>query len=209
MAAELSVKLPVALRSVRVALFGGSFNPPHQGHVLAAVHVLSTGMVDRVLVVPVFEHALSKSLLPYEERMGMAQAAFDWIPGVEVSAIEGQLGAPSRTLTTLTALLEKQPTWAMRLMVGSDILGELHRWHAFDDIERLAPPLVLARAGDPNANPGACTLPEVSSTEIRRLLEARRGDRGTSEPTERLTNLVPARVLKWIEERNLYCESNR
>lgn len=190
--------------ATRVALFGGSFNPPHQGHVLAAVHVLSAGLVDQVLVVPVFEHALSKQLLPYEERLGMARAAFDWIPRVEVSEIESQLGAPSRTLCTLQALLKQQPDWTMRLMVGSDILGELHRWQAFEQIEVLAPPLVLARAGDAHASARHCALPEVSSTEIRELLKGGGLTQPRGAAMARLRELVPARVLEWIAERKLY-----
>ena len=80
----------------RVALFGGSFNPPHMGHVLAVAYVLGVGLVDRVLVVPVFEHALGKQLVPFQHRLEMARRAFGWLPRVEVSTIEEQLGAKAQ-----------------------------------------------------------------------------------------------------------------
>jgi nicotinate-nucleotide adenylyltransferase len=188
------------MSSTPVALFGGSFNPPHIGHVLAAAYVLSTGAVERVVAVPVFEHALRKHLEPFEHRVEMARRAFGLLPGVEVSEIEAELGAPSRTLSTILALELKHPDWALRLMVGSDILTEIHQWHAFDEIERRAPPLVLARAG---ANPsGALSLlPEVSSTEVRALLA--RGGVG-QEPDAQLRTLVPRAVLDYVREHVLY-----
>jgi nicotinate-nucleotide adenylyltransferase len=184
-----------------VALFGGSFNPPHIGHVLAAAYVLSAGLAERVVVVPVFEHALRKQLAPFEHRVEMARRAFGWLPHVEVSAIEAQLGAPSRTLSTIAALEAAHPDWALRLMVGSDILNEIHQWHAFDEIERRAPPLVLARAGAGNGGTGPSLLPEVSSTEVRELLA--RGD-----ATGEVAALLPRSVLEYVREQRLYGASS-
>jgi nicotinate-nucleotide adenylyltransferase len=186
--------------STPVALFGGSFNPPHIGHVLAAAYVLSTGVVERVVAVPVFEHALRKHLEPYEHRVEMARRAFCLLRGVEVSEIEAELGAPSRTLSTILALEVKHPDWALRLMVGSDILTEIHQWHAFDEIERRAPPLVLARAGA-NTSGAPSFLPEVSSTEVRALLA--RAAVGQA-PDAQLRALVPSAVLDYVREHLLY-----
>lgn len=188
------------MASTPVALFGGSFNPPHIGHVLAAAYVLSTAVVERVVAVPVFEHALRKHLEPYEHRVEMTRRAFALLPGVEVSEIEAELGAPSRTLSTILALEARHPDWALRLMVGSDILSEIHQWHAFDEIERRAPPLVLARAGA-SATVGPSLLPEVSSTEVRTLLaQSGAGD----ERAAQLRALVPHAVLDYVREHRLY-----
>lgn len=187
------------MERVTVALFGGSFNPPHVGHVLAVAYALSVGLVDRVLVVPVFEHALGKRLEPFEHRLEMAGRAFGWLPGVEVSSIEQRLGAPSRTLRTIQALEAEHPEWALRLLVGSDITGEIEKWHAFEEIERRAPPLVLERAGRELRAPAL--LPEVSSTEVRTLLgRARAGEPFAPE----LAALVPRRVLDYVAENGLY-----
>lgn len=183
-----------------VALFGGSFNPPHIGHVLAAAYVLSTGAVERVIAVPVFEHALRKRLEPFEHRVEMTRRAFSLLPGVEVSEIEAELGAPSRTLSTILALEAKHPEWSLRLMVGSDILTEIHQWHAFDEIERRAPPLVLARAGA-NAAGAPSLLPDVSSTEVRALLARSEAGR---EPGAELRAVVPRAVLDYVREHLLY-----
>lgn len=181
-----------------VALFGGSFNPPHVGHVLAIAHVLSTELCQRVLVVPVFEHALRKQLAPFEHRVEMSRRAFDWLPRTQVSTIEERLGAPSRTLRTVIALEAEHPDWDLRLMVGSDILGEIHQWHAFDEIERRAPPLVLRRAGASPGGGAPSLLPQISSTEVRNLLSA--ADQNAAE----LTQLVPRAVLEYVRENALY-----
>jgi nicotinate-nucleotide adenylyltransferase len=183
---------------VNVGLFGGSFNPPHVGHVLAATYALSVGVVDRVLVVPVFEHALGKRLAPFEHRMALCRLAFGWLPRVEVSDIEERLGAPSRTLHTILALEAEHTDWALRLLVGSDITGEIDKWHAFDEIQRRAPPLILPRAG---AATTARLLPEVSSTEVRASLARWRP--GDPTPPE-LAALVPRAVLDYIIGQRLY-----
>jgi nicotinate-nucleotide adenylyltransferase len=187
----------------RVALFGGSFNPPHVGHVLAIGYVLSTQPIDRVVVVPVFEHALGKQLVPFEHRAEMARRAFGWLPSVEVSTIESELGAPSRTLRTIEALEQRHPDWRLRLLVGSDILGELAQWHAYDEIERRAPPLVITRAGAEQHSSLPAMLPEVSSTRVRRLLTARQP--GAIDPE--LEASLPRAVLEYIEAHDLYRES--
>jgi nicotinate-nucleotide adenylyltransferase len=185
---------------MQVALFGGSFNPPHIGHVLAVTYVLSTQAIERVLVVPVFEHALGKQLLPFEHRAELARLAFGWLPGVELSTVEAELGAPSRTLRTIEALERQNPGYRLRLMVGSDILGELSQWHAYDEIERRAPPLVITRAGTEHASSLPAMLPEVSSTRVRQLLAARQS--GTLDPE--LEASVPRAVRDYIDAHGLY-----
>ena len=190
---------------VTVGLFGGSFNPPHIGHVLAAAYVLSAGLVERVVAVPVFAHALGKALAPFPARVAMARLAFEWLPGVEVSEVEQELGSPSRTLRTIEALCARHPDWQLRLIVGSDILGELHQWHAYAQIERLAPPLILPRPGAPDparTAEAARILPDISSTEVRASLAA--AAQGNPDAGAQLRQVVPAAVLAYIQQQGLY-----
>lgn len=192
----------------RVAIFGGSFNPPHVAHLLAAAYALSVAPIDLVLVIPVYRHPFAKELAPFEERLSMCRLALGWLPGVEVSEVERELGGESLTLRTLEHLAAVHPTWAMRLLVGADVLADLPRWHRFDRIAELAPPLVLGRVGvapGPRASlagvaeiPSAPepVLPGVSSTEIRSALAA--GD------LDAVRGRVPRAVLDHIAERGLY-----
>ena len=185
----------------RVAIYGGSFNPPHVGHVLAVAYVLATADVDDVLVVPTFQHPFAKELAPFDDRFALAEAAFGFLPRAQVSRVEAELGGESRTLRTLEHLARAHPTWEMRLMVGTDILADAPKWHGFEAVQRLAPLLVLGRAGVTREGGPEPVLPEVSSTSIRELLAAGRADE--------LNTLVPRAVLSEIARRGLYRDGRR
>ncbi len=171
---------------MKVAVFGGSFNPPHVAHALAAVLVLVTEDVDRLLVVPAYQHPFGKPLAPFVDRAAMCDLAMGFIPGVEVSRIEESLGGESRTLRTLEHLASQHPDWHLRLVVGADILAEAPRWFGFDVIAKLAPPIVLARAGVPSLEGGemgraaerAKSGVAAAGVEHRREGEDRRGRLG-------------------------------
>jgi nicotinate-nucleotide adenylyltransferase len=181
----------------RVAVLGGSFDPPHVAHVLLATYVLLGGEVDEVLVVPVFEHAFGKRLAPFEERMQLCQLAFAPLRSATVSRIEAELPSPNRTLVTLQHLAKARPDASFRLVVGSDVLLDAHKWYAFDELTRRAPLLVVPRPGYPH--PGAAVLPDVSSTLVRELLSRR-----DQAARDELRWLVPLATLDYIMAKNLY-----
>jgi nicotinate-nucleotide adenylyltransferase len=185
---------------MNVAFYGGSFNPPHVAHVLAASYVLSTGPFEKLLVVPACAHALDKQLVPFEKRAHMCELALGWLPRVEVSRIESELPLPSRTLYTLKALKERHPDWAMRLVIGADVLLETQKWHAFERVAELAPPLILGRVGVEHPDAPPPILPDVSSTRVRELLQ----NRSSPEASRELERLVPRAVLEYIREQHLY-----
>lgn len=179
-----------------VAIYGGSFNPPHLAHLLAVTVVLATEPVDDVLVVPTFQHPFGKDLAPFEDRVKMCELALGWLPRVSVSRIEESLGGESRTLRTLEHLRAEHPDWSMRLVMGADLLVESPKWFGFDRIAALAPPIVLGRAGVPHPNAPPAVLPEISSTDVRAKCKARDFDA--------LAPLVPRAVLAHIKARRLY-----
>jgi nicotinate-nucleotide adenylyltransferase len=181
---------------IRVAVFGGSFNPPHVGHVLACALVRSVEEIDRVLVVPTYRHPFAKALTPFDDRAAMCELAMAWLPFVEVSRIEEELGGESRTLRTLESLAQAHPDWRLRLVIGADILTEAPRWHGFDAIAKLAPPIVLGRAGVDRSDVLPSLLPEVSSTQVRAAVA-----RGAWDDVEKL---VPREVLAYVRQRGLY-----
>jgi len=179
----------------RVAIFGGSFNPPHVAHVLAVALVLATEEIDRVVVVPTFQHPFAKSLAPYDDRVQMCEEAMGWLQRVAISRVEEELGGESKTLRTLEHLQSVHPSWQMRLLMGSDIVGEAPKWWRFDAIEKIAPPIVLGRVGYPT--PGApAVLPEISSTDVRAMIRQQRWDE--------LAKLLPRTVVEHVKRRGLY-----
>ncbi len=182
-----------------VAVFGGSSNPPHVGHVLAVTYVLSVHRVDSVLIVPAFHHPFHKELCSFEHRAAMTRLAFREIARAEVSEIERQLAADvSRTVDTLEALIDRHPDWRLRLVVGADVLHDRGKWHRFERVVELAPLLVLGRAGVTHPEAPRAVLPEVSSSSIRQAF-------ATSDQRA-LEGVVPSAVLDYIEREGLYRE---
>jgi nicotinate-nucleotide adenylyltransferase len=184
-----------------VALFGGSFDPPHVGHVLAVAYALAIGEFDRLLVVPVFAHPFDKPLTAFEHRVAMTRAAMAGISRVEVSTVEQTLPVPSLTLHTVQHLKSAHPSYQLRLIVGGDVIADRHKWFGFDELARLAPPFVLGRRGVDCAEAPPPLLPEVSSTHLRALLHESTGRRADHPE---LSRLVPREVLRYIDVHGLY-----
>ena len=117
----------------RIALFGGSFNPPHIAHELAALYVLETQPVDELWFVPVYAHPFGKELATYAHRVAMCELVAHALgPRAKVSRAEEELAlrpgfAVSRTLDLVGHLA--QPGIELRLVIGADILGETAKWH--------------------------------------------------------------------------------
>ncbi len=178
-----------------IAVFGGSFDPPHLGHVFLAAYALSRAGIARVLVVPVFQHAFGKDLSPFEHRLEMCRLAFRDLKRVEVSDLERELGGVSRTLRLIESVAERNPGYRLRTLVGADILPQRANWQNFDEIERRAPLLVAGRSG--HALPDtlrAPLLPEISSTELRASLAL-----GES-PDDK----IPSAVASYAQMHDLY-----
>jgi len=187
----------------RVAIFGGSFNPPHVAHQLVALFVLETMPIDELWFVPTWRHPFAKHLARYEDRVAMCElAAAPLGARVRVSRIEEEVArAPgfvaSRTFDTLQALAARHSGASFHLVIGADILGETDKWYRWDDVVALAPPIVVGRGGFPvpaGAIVAGIEMPEVSSTEVRARLA-----RGESA-----LPLVPRSVLGYIAHRGLY-----
>ena len=174
-------------------LFGGAFDPPHLGHLAVAAVALAAGALERLVVVPCFDHPLGKRMAPWEDRLAMCRLAFVHLARVDVSAIESELPSPSLTLRTLETLAARRPDVRWRLVIGSDTLADRSQWHRFDDIVRLAEPLVVGRAGHADG-PGSFAVPDLSSSEIRSRLAASRDVRGWLDPA----------VLHHLIEKDLY-----
>jgi nicotinate-nucleotide adenylyltransferase len=185
---------------MRVAVFGGSFNPPHAAHQLVALYVLETQPVDELWIVPTFAHPFGKPLAAFEDRVAMCELAAAALGGrALVSRAERDLAerpgfVASRTLDLLEHLCAAGHE--LRLVIGADILHDTAKWYRWDDVAGLAPPIVVGRGGYDDAAGVGIAMPELSSTRIRELAAAGRYDE--------LRPLVPHAVLRYIAERNLY-----
>jgi len=134
---------------MKVGLFGGSFNPAHDGH----AHVAETAMrrldLDRVvwLVSPQNPLKSSHEMAPLEERMASAREAARMVgPRMIVSDVETRMGT-QWTVDTLRAQVARHPGVRFVWLMGSDNLAGFHRWRGWTDIMRLMPMAVIARPG--------------------------------------------------------------
>ena len=186
----------------RICLFGGSFNPPHVCHVLATAWALSTLPIDRVAWMPTFAHAFGKELLPFEDRVRMVESAIAlFAGGAFVLDVERELGGTSRTVDTLRVLRDRNPEATFSLLIGSDILAEVHKWKQWHRIEATTEVFVLGRGGHlEDGETFEVVLPAVSSTGLRAAL--REGNRGYYLPR------LPAAVAALIEAEGWYREAS-
>lgn len=180
---------------MKVGVFGGSFDPPHMGHVFVCTWILQTTDIDSIVVVPTWHHAFDKEFSEnFQVRMDLCRLGFAHDPRIVVSDIEGRLQGTSRTFETLIALKSEQPHDTFRLIVGSDIISQTDRWYRWDDVIKMAPPIVVEREAYPFSKDPAIVVPNVSSTELRRrLLNG-----------ENVKGWVPQAVLNEITDRGLY-----
>jgi guanylate kinase len=166
----------------RVALYFGSFNPVHRGHVAIAEWVIDRDLADLVVMVvsPQSPYKDADELAPEVERFEMAERAsaasrHPW--RIQASAVEMTLPRPSYTIDTLRFLAERFPTTEFSILVGGDNAGGIARWREGEKILAGWPVLVYRRPGDdPATFPAGATVLEgaplldISSTAIRSLL---------------------------------------
>jgi nicotinate-nucleotide adenylyltransferase len=174
-----------------IALFGGSFDPPHVGHLLAAAYVLSTEPVDELWFVPVLQHPLGKPLLAsFDHRVLLCQRMAAELARAKVSRAEEESGQ-ARTVDLLEWLHRRHPGTRWALVLGTDLDAEKPQWKRFDRIEQLARIVTVGRGGYGGAG---VSIPEVSSTQVRALLRSG-GD---------VSHLVPRPVLEAIRDAGTY-----
>jgi nicotinate-nucleotide adenylyltransferase len=180
----------------RVAILGGSFNPPHVAHLMAAYWTLATQDVREVWLLPSWRHPFGKALAPFEDRVAMCELAARALRGVAVCTAERELADDplvGKTARTLEHLVAKHPSHDFSLVVGADVLPDTSKWYRWERVTELARILVVGREGYPPV-PGAPSLPAVSSTEVRARIA-----RG-----EDVSGLVPRKVLEYVEAKGLY-----
>ena len=200
----------------RIGIFGGSFNPPHAGHVQAAAAARQALGLERVLLIPAAippHKALPAGSPDAATRLALTRLAVQALPWAEVSDMELRRSGPSYTVDTLRALRGQYPADELVLLVGTDMFLSLHEWFQAEEICRLAHIACVSRSA--RTEPAAMAeqrhrleqrlharvtlldnpVLELSSTQVRRMLAF--GCAGA---------LLPAPVLEEILRRGLYTQ---
>jgi nicotinate-nucleotide adenylyltransferase len=159
---------------MRIGVLGGSFNPPHIGHLLIATDAFESLSLDRLMVIPAAANPL-KELEPGapapEQRLDMARLAFGDDTRFEVTSMEIDRGGLSYTVDTLETLAGRNPGAELVLLLGIDAYRGFDRWKEPGRIRELARIAVFLRGDDASMPAGAVAVTarriDVSSTEIR------------------------------------------
>jgi len=182
----------------RLGLLGGTFDPPHYGHLVAAQEAAWKLDLERVLFLPARQNPLKQGevMTDAETRCEMVSAAIQDDSRFELSRLDLDRPPPSYTVDLLRSL--QQSDRELFFIVGADILPELPRWHAVDEIQHLATLVVVTRPGSPRPHGRVSVLEipgvDVSSTELRRRVRE-------GEP---ISYLTPPEVERIIKARRLY-----
>ena len=189
---------------MRLGLFGGSFDPPHVGHLLVASDACEALSLDRLVFVPAAVQPLKIGRLSAtaEQRLAMTRLLVGDDDRFEVDPMEIHRAGLSYTVDTLTAVAGRHPGAELFLLVGADIPGSFTRWREPERIVELATLVVLQRGG---AEPDLTALPGKP-----RVVQTRRVDVSSTEVRERVRTgksihgFVPDAVAEFIAAELLY-----
>jgi nicotinate-nucleotide adenylyltransferase len=187
-------------RQVRLGIFGGSFDPPHIGHLLVAIDAIERLALDQLFLVPAALQPLKAqgSAATAGDRLEMLGRLADCHPSIAVDPIEIDRGGLSYTVETLAAFADRFPQAERYFLVGTDVLATFERWREPDRVLELASVAVLQRGETEELPAGLVGVPsrrvDVSSTEIRQRVRAGLTIRG----------FVPDAVAEYIAARRLY-----
>lgn len=180
---------------MRVGLYGGTFDPIHNGHVHVIEQLIGRNIVDRLLVVPAGQPRLREHepKATGAERRQMCQLAINSLAPeikskVEVNPIEVLREGPSYTVDTVEAVAQTYPDDSIVVVVGTDAYTNINQWHRAAELKKMVEFVVIDRPdfpGTPNLDVAAIA---VSATQIR----------------EHHSDEVPAAVAAYIKEHNLY-----
>ena len=189
-------------KAAKVAIFGGSFDPIHNGHLALAGEVLARGLAGEVwfMVTPQNPHKQGAALSDEQLRLQMVQLAVDGKSGMKACDFEFALPRPSYTLHTLNALTQAFPDKEFSLLIGADNWEKFDRWYKGDEILSRHNIIVYPRGNEaePQLPSGVQWLPaelyDVSSTMVRAAVKDGKD----------VASFVPLAVARFINDNKMY-----
>ena len=189
-----------------VGIFGGTFDPPHVGHVAAAERCRTALGLDRVLLVVAndpWQKVPARMVSPASIRLAMVEAAVAGHPGLEASDLEIARGGPSYTIDTVDELKRREGIEDPWVIVGSDLSTTLDTWERHGDLALRVRVAVLSRPGSPLVLPKGWRSVAVASDELDVSSSMIRARVASGQP---ITEFVVPEVVRHIEAKNLYIE---
>ncbi len=194
----------------RIGIFGGTFDPVHIGHLVAAVNARHALSLDRVLLVVAnepWQKVGLRTVAPAADRLAVVEAAVAGTPGLEASDLEVARGGVSYTADTVAELAASNPGAELFLIVGADVVSGLATWERLEEVRDGVVLVVVNRPGTrqvvvgpggpiPDWRAVSIEMPalEISSTDLRERAASGRP----------LDYLIPGPAIRGIRERGLY-----
>ena len=194
-----------ARRAARIGVFGGTFDPPHAGHVAVAATArwaLGLDHVEFVVANDPWQKSGERHVSPARDRLALTEAAVAGIDGLEVSDLEVRRGGPSYTADTLAELHRLHPGARLFLVLGADAAAGLPTWERVDEVRAACTAVLADRPGAP-----ATALPpgwDFVRIEVPRLDISSTDLRARVAGGQPIDGLVPPAVRAVIAERGLY-----
>lgn len=197
---------------MKLAVFGGTFNPVHAGHLQVVDNILRAALADRVLFMParIPPHKADAALAPGSDRLEMVRLAIGERAACEASPLEIGREGPSYTADTLRTLASERPGDTLHFVLGSDNFAEVGKWARFEELAGLCEFLVVERPGFPLRLPPPSVPPAlrarlrhrmvtgptvpIASSDLRRMLAA----------GQDVSRWLPSPVLDYIRGNRLY-----
>lgn len=186
---------------MHIMLFGGAFDPPHNGHLHVAQSIIDQHIADEIWFIPCAQHPFGKKMSPVSERVAMLRQA----DSLMINTYELEQTTISFTIETITHFATTMPEHSFSWLIGSDQLPSFTRWHRWEDLLKTYSVFVYPRQAFPfdGLQPGMIALKQlplitISSTMVRQLVQEKKP----------FAQLVPPGVARYIIENNLYVKNS-
>jgi len=190
-------------RAPRIGVMGGTFDPIHHGHLVAASEVAHSFDLDEVVFVPTGEPWQKENVSPSEHRYLMTVIATASNPDFTVSRVDIDRDGPTYTIDTLRDLKQERPDAELFFISGADAVAQILSWRDHDELWDLAHFVAVSRPGHVLSTAGLPTE-NVSQLEVPALSISSTACRGRVSDGQPVWYLVPDGVVQYIAKHHLY-----
>lgn len=185
----------------RVCIFGGTFNPPHIGHLIMANEVFHAMDIDEIRFMPnaIPPHKKVSELCSVEQRLEMVHLAIQPFPYFSIETIELNRGGISYSYDTMYELQKREPNTQFSFLIGGDMIAYLEKWHRIDELTQFVQMVGVQRPGYESITTFPVTLIEVPQIDLSSTMLRNRISR-----KQDVSLLIPNTVQEYIRQESLY-----
>ncbi|MEH7109558.1 MULTISPECIES: nicotinate-nucleotide adenylyltransferase [Bacillaceae] len=185
----------------KIGILGGTFDPPHNGHLLIANEVLGSLHLDEIWFMPNQEppHKKKSGFVSNEHRLKMLELATQTHPDFKIQSIELEREGPSYTFDTMSLLSTKYPDYQFFFIIGADMIEYLPKWYKVEDLVKLVQFVGVKRPAYNHHSDYPVLYVDVPAMDVSSSMIRERLENGKT-----VRYLLPDAVIQYIEEKQLY-----